>query len=242
MSITVHTGTLDKTNTSGSSTIAVTIPSGANFVYVLVTGYHGNNAPSDKFFDQLSWDGDTTVDFTFIDHNYWSSTGELQCEAWYMDDTDPNWPGTGSKTLYWSPAGISGSTEEGYCTFVGAMSGVHTADDPIVDTHNPGGNVGSPYVATLDGVGANDVSVILGYVYQDSINSAPSGQGQTALCSDLFNNAGIGASYKVGASSIRLEATPNIVGLAFAVKAAADAGGGNPSTVERSGSLLMGAA
>lgn len=243
MSITVYSGTLDKQSASGQHSVAITLPADANFVYVLVTGYHGDNASTDKFFDDLNFDGAAGRDFTFIGNNKWSTSYDFQCEAWYMDDSDPNWPGTGSKTLYWRPWG-NAAAGEGFNVFIGWMAGVDTSGDPIAAyTSGPQGTSGtSPLTISLTGVGANDVSVILGYSYAANVDEVPTGYGQTSLAHDLFNSAGIGASYKVGASSMRLESSTNIVGLAFAVKAAAAANDGNPSTVERSGSLLMGAA
>ncbi len=97
-------------NTGGSQSgsTAVTIPSDCEAVVFIS---HGSwNSAGDCLVSKLNWDNHATnQDFTSIVSNY-DGANQYGAAALIMTDSSVDWPGTGSKTLYW---GYSRATTEG---------------------------------------------------------------------------------------------------------------------------------
>jgi hypothetical protein len=217
--------------TTSDSSQSITIPSDCNaanngLIIVTVSGYTG--AINETLLDELCFDGGSTLDFSTEAGlaSFWSSDEE-QIRNYYMTADDANFPGTGSKTIYWSSS--IGYTE-GYQIGISYWKNVDP-DDPIGDTDTRVGG-STAFTSSLTGVdGSDDIGVISAYAYDNAPNVDPTGYGQTAIYeSASYNQVGLSLGYELGESALRGEGN-DAVWVAFALNAAA-AGG---TTVECTG-------
>lgn len=196
----------DNTFTAGSG--AVTIPADADICIVIVGAYDYYLQDVHIFSNgRLNWNGDAAdVDFTHIVTAEGGATYDV-ISAYYMTSSDPNWPGSGSRTLYYDSDGDVGqSPDNGFNIIVRFYKDVDTSS-PIVDSganENIGG--GNNTTGSLTGVGVNDLSI--GAVYADgtsALDGAPTGYGQTEAEENSYNNANLCIGEELGESAIRLE-------------------------------------
>lgn len=209
------------TNTThGDGSQAVTIPSDCDCVLVFSWAWVSNTAVD---FDELNWDNGATLDFTLVATNT-SANNPYDVWCYRMCINDGNWPGTGSKTLYWS---YNSAPSEGGTVVIVFLKGVNTSS-PVIDTDSTKNPAGTSWTASLSGVSTGDLTFICGadyYSYSPDINCAPSGYGQTLLTSganDHLVDWSIG--YEDGEGAPRAEYSSSSVYegiIAFAIAAAA---------------------
>lgn len=218
LGITVHAG-VSSTIGANSGSFAVTIPDGCNFIWIAMAAGITPNIDA-EFFTKCNFDDSARTDFTRIVRQKYAGD-DWTVEAWRLDSSSPNWPGTGAKTFYYT---VRGTSFSGIPIYVGFMSGVNTSS-PIVATGQ--GVVGNTSTGTeiisLTGVGADDVSVVC-VAGGGLVDATPSGSGQISLLAGLSHNLQyLSTGYKYGSTS--MSATGPVIdteAVAFAVKAAAN--------------------
>lgn len=204
------------------TSFSVTIPASANCVVVYAIGGVGSIDSSAKVLDELCWDGGSTMDFTHVATCYYATNNPV-ISCWYMTSADGNWPGTGSKTLYYRTYN-NNTINEGIHVIVLNFSGVDTAD-PLVDTDDTGSDLISiDWTSTMTGVGAGDMGVIGIYEYQ--VAGDGNDNAQTEVANGVYNGSGYSAAYKLAEDGMFSNVQSSYMGaVALALNASAAGGG-----------------
>jgi len=211
-------------SSSQSDSFAITVPSDCEMIVLHVACYiaSGSSALSEHNFDNGA-----TADFTEIisqPYTYSGDTDDQASAAYYMLDTDVNWPGTGSKTLYYS---FPTTLDEGAVLTVTYWKGIDkttTIGDTDSQEGSDAGYGATGWTGSLAGVGASDMMVVASYHYGTGLDVDPSGSGQTlVLESSAFNNDMLGISYEVGGSTPQVDGSWRVP-IAFVINAAAVGG------------------
>lgn len=204
-------GDVHSTDGSGSgsndNTWSITIPtdciSGNDGAIILIVGFYNNSAID---FNQLNWDGDNdVVDFTKIGGSGYANDCN-QVLVYYMLASDANWPGTGSKTLYY---GWDNAISNGPWLSVIHIKNVNGTGTIIgTDTVQGGGSTNSWTSASLGTVDSGDMAFIAGSFWDNGTAGTVSyGSGQTEIANRQDNeDTTTGWAYEDG------EATPSIQG------------------------------
>jgi hypothetical protein len=203
-------------NSSGNQSQSITVPADADLCVVYAAGYSSGVS---HLFSELSLSAADALHFTNIGTAAYSS--DPQCDAWYIDANDANWPGTGTQTLYWQWDSPSG---EGLNIQVGFFKGVDLSD-PIGDVEVYSPDTATPYTYTtsLTGVAADDMGIAGAYSYNQTPDADPAGYGQTAQ-ETFYNHAGLGIGYENGEGAVRLENLYYVQLVAFAINASSGGG------------------
>lgn len=207
----IGTYTLHQAAADGS--IAISVPSDAEMCVVIATGY-SSVAGAYPLFDKLSWANTNTVDFPLVvDSTGWGNT---QVEVRAMLVTDATWPGSGTKTLYYSSYGSYG---EGYNIAVLFYKGIDVGN-PVIGTAKRVNGVS--WTGTVVGVGANDMIIGAAYRWNGVPNMDAAGYGQTSILESSYAYAGIGIGEKLGSTTCYIEsADDQLVPTVFALRASA---------------------
>ena len=210
----------NNSTTPDPNSISITVDTDANLMGVAVSGYSGG---ASTLVDQLNFDDGGTQDFVTRGTVTFSGS-DAQLQVFTMDSSSSDWPGTGSKTLYYSP---TGAYTEGFQIFVFYCSGVDTTD-PIRDSETVNaGSFSSPQTSSLTGVVAGDLGIAVAWGYSGTPNVDPATYGQTAaLESADFNNAALSVGYESGESALRVTSTASESGVFFFALKESTGGGG----------------
>jgi hypothetical protein len=207
---------------ANDDSFSVTVPALCTYILVNVSGYYGSG--TDPVFDQLNFDNGNDLDFTHIVTGCYEDTPPTyaQMSAFGMTATDGDWPGTGSKTLYFR---VDGGTNpgEGLQIHVSYWKGVDQSS-PVVDSEWRA-HSSSYYTSSLTGVSTGDMGVIASYAYNGTIDVDLPGKGQTAIAeSAVYRSAGFSIGYEAEEDALDAESSVNFVPIAYALKAAAAGG------------------
>ncbi len=195
----------------GSQT--VTIPDDCTAVIVLSWMWKDAHAGD---FGELNWDNGSTLDFTQIVTNK-SASDAYDVWAYMMTSDSGDWPGTGSKTLYW--AFTAGVPIEGGTVVIVFVKNLDTSD-PIRSIDSDKGN--ADWAATLTNIEAGDLSFLCAVVWE-ATNIDAIGSGQIALddgASDNLVDWNVSSELAEGSPSYSTSAGDTIYNgaIAFALK------------------------
>ncbi len=223
--------TVERTGTAASNTspgqtgsFAVTVPSDADVVVVYQTSWVDSNGATPL--DELCWDGGNTFDFTVLKEQLYDNSGGysdyMTVGAYYMTSDDANWPGSGSKTLYYDWNGSVGGSETLFVQFYKNVD----KTSPVVGTDStPSGP--DDWTSSIAGVGAGDLGCIAVMdfiaVATNEPDVTPTGEGQTEVFSyfrgDEYGGLAIGEEVGEGAlRAVSTEANGYMVTIAFVLK------------------------
>lgn len=192
-----------------AGSLAVTVPSAADCLVVVATGYRIETS-EEPFFTKLNWDDGSGVDFDEILTQRKRVDKLGPCVGLYvMTPESANWPGSGASTLYFE---APSDPDEGINIGVMYFAGV----DPTVpiNTSESSDQV-TNWTSSLTGVHSGDLTVGVAFGELGAIpDPIPTGYGQSYIWEASYNSAGIGIGYKAEESAFRLEGT-NIVPAAF---------------------------
>ena len=198
---------------------SITIPSDANTVVVYVAG--GGN--STTLINKLNFTGAAAVHFTLAAFGEYYVGAWRECEAWYITSASGDWPGTGTKTLYWDTQ----LKAEGISLYVQAYRNVDTSN-PIVASKNKQGVVSS-WTSAMSDPSANDLGIIATYRYNSTADVAPAGSGQTAVYEgSLYNSASISVGEELGEGQLTFTTGSEHVPCAFILRGTS---GGGPQAL-----------
>lgn len=189
------TGTTIQSDADGSASI--TVPADAEMILLSWSGWvDGENAP----ISELNFDDGATFDFTTLSIAVWPDYSTDHA-VYYITSNDSNWPGTGSKTLYYaSPA----SLDEGENMRVYYAKNVDVAS-PVGDIDKLEGS-DAVFTSNLTGVASEDMGVVSCYSYQTVANVDPATYGQTVEVEEAaYRDAGLAVGYELGESALRAE-------------------------------------
>jgi len=82
------------------------VPADADACFVFLGGRLSDSGSQPVGFTDLSWDDGGANDFTEVMVSA-VNLNTLSFGSWYMLSGDANWPGSGSKTLYYTTDGVS---------------------------------------------------------------------------------------------------------------------------------------
>jgi len=215
-------GTVYSNSNNATTSFDVDIPANANCIIVFAAGY------STPLLSAINFDGSGN-DFTLIRGQRWNADfSSNQIEIYGMLSSSPNWPGTGTKTFYKTR---NSSSTEGVNLVIAFFSGVSNWEQA---QSRDGSSL--EWTASFTGVLAGDMAILGMYKYGDTPTVNNNSQAQIAALAP-YNSAGIGASYKSGASSVIAQAQNNIVPAAFLLKSFS---GGSTYSYTPSGGLATG--
>lgn len=207
-------------NQTGGS-LSINIETDAEIIVFFISGYNGSSG-NQELMGKINFDNEADIVFNKIVVSMWSTYEEMIAYYIHKKDTNgddnPNWPGTGAKTIYWATDGFT-------CTEGANVSAVQFKnvdyDGTIIDTASANYTSQHYQELTLDGVGANDLSIIAGGQYNAVVDSDPTGYGQTAIYEGEvahYNAHSVGA--ELGEDVLRIESPGNyLCTIAFALKA-----------------------
>lgn len=215
MAVTI-TGTLTTWNTSADGSQAITVPTDADAVIVIISGYDSAGS-QDTIIDNLDFDNTLNGnDFTSIATALYGASLGIQTSAYYMLSSDGNWPGTGSKTIYWSH---NHSYSYGYVMTAFYVKGLNLTTPIGATDERP--YTGNNWTSALSACPAGDLGVIVTSGEAATPNMAPTSSGQTSLVSSaLFNSLSLGIGYEDGETALQAEGT-GLVPVAFVLQASA---------------------
>jgi hypothetical protein len=190
------TGTPDIDTSYSDGNMSVTIPSDATAVVVVSWMWRSVHAGD---FTTINFDAGGK-DFTQIVTN---STTAVPYDVWaYIMTTDSgDWPGVGSKTLYWT---FSGDPTEGGTVFAFYLKGLNVTS-PMVDTDTQ--KTGSSFTSSLSGVSSGDLSFVV-IAEEQGQSITVSGNGQTVLDTGAAENkVDWGIAYEDGEDAVIASST-----------------------------------
>ena len=213
----------ESSSTSNSGNFSVTVPEDADCCIFLVSGMTSN---SSDIIDELNFDNGSDMDFTFIVDSYYEQTSEVQVQAYHLIRSSADWPGSGSKTLYW---GVNGSRQEGLRFCVLFYQNVDQSS-PIRDTDSQTKHT-TDFTSSMTGVIAEDMAIGASYQYTDPQQNVHSNNSQTEILSSGFTgNASLVCGEKQGEDAyVCARTAPGTSGgggvsIVFALKARTDYG------------------
>lgn len=238
---TVHQGQSD-------GSFSVTVPADADICIVITSGYRGS---SGALLDELNWDDGSALDFTLINTSYYSSgPADPQLTAHYMVDTDGNWPGSGSQTLYFANPG---NYVEGYVLVALFYENID-ASDPVIESENQEGVSGDDWTSAFTESTSESMTVCASYQYGGGgTDQVMDNNGQTEIyaTTSAYNDAHLSIGEKLNEDEFEVENPdgnpPFVLPLAFILRPSAagvskeadDTGGGADSIATLLSSLAL---
>ena len=205
------TGSAESFNLSGDGNMSITIPSDAECIIVTVSGFTGT-AGSSSLLDQLNFANDSSLEFTHVIGDKYTSSNYWQIDTWIITDTDGNWPGTGADLLYY--AATATGYDEGYNVGVYYAKNIDSSS-PIFGTDSQqGSTVSSPWNSSIASVGANDLHIIA--LYNNAATATVTASGQTEILTPSnYNGGGLSMAYEQGVTTMNATFSSDCVPTAF---------------------------
>lgn len=198
------------TSTSVIDSFSVTVPSNATAIIVVAAGV----ASSATNVSELNFDDGDTYDFTLIGQPA-DYSGNSLVEAHIITSADSDWPGSGSKTLYYE---LASSPSEGMLFSVFYVDNINTST-PIGNTAVDHWDYPQQISFSLTGVGSNDMGVIAAWFY--NMTADVTATGQTVLVeTSVYNSDSLGIAYNEGGGSVQTGGSYQSAGVGFVLEAA----------------------